>query len=162
MNVRDVHDDSTADSLLCMLLDHVGEVLQHTITATIAVPPCLEDRKHLWHCIRHLAFETSCSRLPFLVNHHLPQESIRRVLPFFCAFVLNTWNNQHRCVCGVQESPPARSKSGVFLSNDQLVQCACCHIVVKKNGVTAIWMRNHNFVARKSSVEATNTIVSWR
>ena len=33
MNVRDVHDVSTADSLLCLLLDLVGDAMQHTTTA---------------------------------------------------------------------------------------------------------------------------------
>ena len=33
VNATDAHDVSTADSLLCLLLDLFGEVLQHTTTA---------------------------------------------------------------------------------------------------------------------------------
>ena len=35
MRDRDVRDESTADSLLCLLLDLFGDALQHTTTAAI-------------------------------------------------------------------------------------------------------------------------------
>ena len=34
VNAKDLHDDSTSDSLLCVLLDLVGNALQQTTTST--------------------------------------------------------------------------------------------------------------------------------
>ena len=45
MSVTDVHDVSTADSLLCLLLDLFGDALQNTTTAAICFAWSLESNK---------------------------------------------------------------------------------------------------------------------
>ena len=64
INARDVHDESTADSLICLLPDLVGDPLQHTTTAATCFAWSLVVR-HFWHRTRSSIFETSCrSKLP--------------------------------------------------------------------------------------------------
>ena len=87
MNARDVHDGSTADSLICLLLDLVGGALQHTSTAAKMFRLvwsisgifgiALDLRSLKSHVVSGCRFVQHES-----LNHYVTQDSIRRVLSF--------------------------------------------------------------------------------
>ena len=71
MNVRDVHDETTAALLLCLLLDF-GDALQHTTTDAKCVHDPRSLKLHVVPSCRFVQHES--------LNHYVKQVSVRLVV----------------------------------------------------------------------------------
>ena len=170
MNSRDVHDESTVTSLFCPLLDLLSNALPLVSLASNTIFDLLKlhvvpGYRFVEHEFLNLRVVQGSRRLFCILLrtnldqivdhrrfvwklHDTSHQTGEEILLFVSRSVDEVFQGGLTCprqFCR-QHSSPALSKSGLFqkfaCKSENLVQCACRHLVVQNISVTATLIRN--------------------